>query len=109
MGVQGIKLEEVKKCEDALDETLREVVEKGFEEGSTETVLHQVELSMQRRQRITLDWLYYHIWFHIVCMVEAHCLYSRLMSLLNRSEKTSRKEDYLKDLLRSISLTTIIS
>lgn len=40
MGVQGIKLEELKKCEKALHETLQEVAQTGIEERYFETVMH---------------------------------------------------------------------
>jgi len=40
MGVQGIKLEEVKTCEKALYSVLNEVAEKGIEQRFFETVLH---------------------------------------------------------------------
>jgi presequence protease len=48
MGVQGIKLEDVRACEKALYETLQEVAEKGIEERFFETILHQVEFNGKR-------------------------------------------------------------
>jgi Zn-dependent M16 (insulinase) family peptidase len=40
MGVQGVKLEDVKKCEQALYDTLKEVAKNGIEERFFETTLH---------------------------------------------------------------------
>lgn len=40
MGVQGIKLEDVKTCEKVLHDILMEVSEKGIEERYFETTLH---------------------------------------------------------------------
>jgi hypothetical protein len=40
MGVQGVKLEDIKKCEKALYDTLNEVVKNGIEERFFETTLH---------------------------------------------------------------------
>ena len=40
MGVQGIKLEDVKNCEKALYDTLKQVAESGIEEKFFDTVLH---------------------------------------------------------------------
>jgi Zn-dependent M16 (insulinase) family peptidase len=40
MGVQGVKLEDVKKCEQALYNTLKEVAKNGIEERFFETTLH---------------------------------------------------------------------
>lgn len=48
MGVQGVTVEDVPKCEKALYDTLNEVAEKGIEERFFETVLHQVEFSAKR-------------------------------------------------------------
>ena len=40
MGVQGVKVEDIPKCEKALHDTLMEVAEKGIEERFFETILH---------------------------------------------------------------------
>ena len=40
MGVQGVRLEDLRKCEEALHATLKQVAEKGIEERFFETVLH---------------------------------------------------------------------
>ncbi len=40
MGVQGIQLEDIKKCEKALYETLQDVAKNGIEEHLFETTLH---------------------------------------------------------------------
>ena len=48
IGVQGIKLEDLKTCEKALKDTLEEVVANGFEERFFETILHQQEFNAKR-------------------------------------------------------------
>jgi Zn-dependent M16 (insulinase) family peptidase len=48
IGVQGIKLEDMKACEKALYDTLKEVVESGIEERYFETTLHQEEFNAKR-------------------------------------------------------------
>jgi presequence protease len=48
MGVQGIQLEDIKKCEQALYETLQDVAKNGIEERFFETTLHQIEFSAKR-------------------------------------------------------------
>ncbi len=48
MGVQGVKLEDIRKCETALYETLLAVAKEGIEERFFETVLHQVEFNAKR-------------------------------------------------------------
>ena len=48
MGVQGIKLEDIRKAEAALYETLQDVATNGIEERFFETTLHQVEFNAKR-------------------------------------------------------------
>ena len=43
LGVQGIKLEEIKKCERALEETLVDIAKNGIEKKFLETELHRIE------------------------------------------------------------------
>lgn len=42
-GVQGIKIEDIRKCENVISEIVKKVADKGIDERFFETILHQVE------------------------------------------------------------------